>query len=829
MRAPCIFSAVLACLLSLQSQAAVETSKWQSAIDAVAAKGGGRVTVGPGVHVVGTLWLRSNVELHLERKAVLKASTDPKDYNALDAFPENFSSKTENWVGRHLILAREAENVSITGEGVIDGNGEEFFERRVWAVDVYGRRDKMRGDEPSAGSGSPAWRQGIRWSKDWNDPRPGQMVEFVRCRNVRVEGVGFRDATCWNLFFYGCDDVVARDLVIRAPSSSANTDGIDIDCCRRVTVERCDISVGDDAITFRGSEQRLGEKSPCDGVTVRNCTLACSSAVFRFGVGTGLVRNVLIENCRAYRGCAVLDFTLSYEGRGGCDVENVTVRNVVAEGCAVPEHRTAMGATNTFGVRNVTIENCDFARSPAGYGVTVNGRSVKVHKVRQSAQAYNWWWSGLQRSVSQTEEAAFASVESAGPVDVEVKLPRDAKAPLPTVRPLRHGVAVTVEGDVARFRLPGPGQYVFEPDATRHHALALFVNPPRTWNEKWTHRFGPGEHYVGTVNLKSGDRVYVDAEAVVHGNFVAQDVTDAKICGYGVVDAGCYDRVGDKDYHAHPYDVSNLAFYRSRNVRVEGPVFVDSALWCVATFDCDDIVFDRIKLVGEWRYNTDGIDLCNSRNVTVKDSFVHAFDDALVVKGLAWKKERPPVADVLTTNCVLWCDWGRTCEVGIETWAETFRNVAFLDCDCIHNSAVALDIQAGGDTAVEDVTFRDIRVEFEKEIAEERLQSRWGEPYPGNGRSGNPYLWAIDNHKPWPWSCKEKYSDVRNVTIDGITVYLAPNRRKPPTYLCSVDPSDPRGQLGHKFPFGDSFKQPGVAPRDFENVVIGDVRFEKGR
>ena len=104
------------------------TEQIQTAIDACFATGGGRVSVPCGTYYSGTIWLKSNVELHMEHGSVIKASEDLEDYNALDAYPQNFSVKEmENWVGKHLVVAHECENVAITGTGTFNGNGAVFM------------------------------------------------------------------------------------------------------------------------------------------------------------------------------------------------------------------------------------------------------------------------------------------------------------------------------------------------------------------------------------------------------------------------------------------------------------------------------------------------------------------------------------------------------------------------------------------------------------------------------------------------------------------------------------------------------------------------------
>lgn len=98
------------------------TAALQRAIDTCHANGGGRVVVPAGTYRIGTVYLRSNVELHLEAGTMLLASECLEDYNDPDAYPQNHSSQSEGWCGKHLIIALECENVAITGGGCIDGS-----------------------------------------------------------------------------------------------------------------------------------------------------------------------------------------------------------------------------------------------------------------------------------------------------------------------------------------------------------------------------------------------------------------------------------------------------------------------------------------------------------------------------------------------------------------------------------------------------------------------------------------------------------------------------------------------------------------------------------
>lgn len=292
----------------------------QAAIDACGTAGGGMVVVPAGVFITGTLWLRDRVELHIEAGAVLKASPDLSDYNALDAYEQNFECRDEEWNGAHLILGVEVSDVAITGPGIIDGNGQAFF--------------------TTARPFSPAsliWRDGLALARDKERLRPGQMIVFCESRNIRVRDLSLRNATCWCCLFHGCDTVFVSGLNITNPSDAANTDGIDIDCCRNVTIRDCIIDTGDDAITLRGVPSYLKDKTRlCENVVVSNCVVGSSSSVFRIGVGDGVIRNAIFANIVITRGGIGLHFQSAYSAGRGVAISNITFRDVYARNVAFP-------------------------------------------------------------------------------------------------------------------------------------------------------------------------------------------------------------------------------------------------------------------------------------------------------------------------------------------------------------------------------------------------------------------------------------------------------------------------------------------------------------
>ena len=291
----------------------LDTAAIQKAIDAAAAAGGGRVVVSGGVYKSGTIYLKSHVEFHLGMGASLLGSDNFGDYNALDAFPQNSRMvPREGWQGRHLILCLEQEDVVISGEGTIDGNGRAYFTAEV------------------TGKGPVSWRRGSINARDKaNCIRPGQVVEFCECRNVRVKDVRIFDPTAWSLFFHGCEDVQVRGLRVEADVRHLNTDGVDIDSCRNVTVSDCLFTTGDDAIAIRGDSARLKDKSRvCEKVTVANCVADVSASGCRIGVGNGAIRHVTISNFIVENAGTGIHVQSSYAGAGGVDISDVSVSHV---------------------------------------------------------------------------------------------------------------------------------------------------------------------------------------------------------------------------------------------------------------------------------------------------------------------------------------------------------------------------------------------------------------------------------------------------------------------------------------------------------------------
>ena len=398
--------------------------------------------------------------------------------------------------------------------------------------------------------------------------------------------------------------------------------------------------------------------------------------------------------------------------------------------------------------------------------VNLNGRPAMTPVTRVSAMPNNTAWPGHQRPLDQTELAPMLPFEADEPVTVTVTYQTPPAEVL--VRPLSRGIKALVEGNTATLTLPSPGAYTVEADGF-HEALHVFYDPITDF-EVYTHgmdkvlRYEAGVHHVGRVELFSNTCVILDRDAYVYGSFLAVNAENVVICGHGIIDGSEETRDSEHlllplDYYA-PIPEDRLAFldflqekrvlngilrfYRCRNIRVEGVILRDASTFALIPANCEDAVFERVKTVGMWRYNADGIDLFNCRRVTVRACFLRDFDDCIVLKGICGWDSRD-MEDILVEGCVTWCDWGRNLELGAETNAPTYRRILFRDCDCIHGSTIFCDIQHHNRAEISDVTFENIRCEYTRHQLSDTYQHDMHAPFvtiPGEPVR-HPWLLAV--------------------------------------------------------------------------------------
>lgn len=275
----------------------------QHAIDDCAKNGGGQVVLQSGkVFYSNSVRLRANVDLHIQKGAVLKATADIDGYirpnklinNPRTALIGNPVTGKPSFV---FIYAYEADGCSVSGGGVIDANGHAFVQRK----DRY----YVTGDFY---------------------PRP-TVLYFEKSSHITFKDFTVKDAPFWTLHPAGCDDILIDKIRILNDLDVANSDGIDPDHCSNVRITGCHIECADDCICLKTTNGNR-EYGACENIIIDNCTLISTSAAIKIGTeGVGNFRNIQVSNCiisRSNRG-------LSVQIRDGGSVENVSFSNIMIE------------------------------------------------------------------------------------------------------------------------------------------------------------------------------------------------------------------------------------------------------------------------------------------------------------------------------------------------------------------------------------------------------------------------------------------------------------------------------------------------------------------
>ncbi|MBR0509929.1 MAG: hypothetical protein IJJ85_07400 [Clostridia bacterium] len=415
--------------------------------------------------------------------------------------------------------------------------------------------------------------------------------------------------------------------------------------------------------------------------------------------------------------------------------------------------------------------------------VVADGCPIGCYTARVSAMPFNRVWPGSQRPPDQTETAPFFSCVLYHPADLCVST--GEKVLDAVIRPLSKGVTPEIEGNNVYFTLREPGPYSVEING-RSRNLHIFADParaPQPDPEKVTYRFPAGVHKLQSrIVLKSGESVYLAPGAVVYGELESTDAQNVAVFGGGILD-GSLVRRSDAD----GCDVRRdglIHFTRCRNVLMDGVILRDPALWTVTSVNCENVQFHNVKLIGMWRYNSDGFDFVNCRNVHVSDCFLRTFDDSVVIKGLYFgdpahrETEAMNNENYLVERCVVWCDWGGALEVGAETVADAYNNLVYRDCDVIRNDSGAMRLHCGDRAFVRNVLYEDIRVEYSKYDRRAVYQHSDDMAYapPPEPNSG-------EIAKVWQycgiWSPDNILGNVRDVTYRNIRIYADPEVPEP--------------------------------------------------
>jgi polygalacturonase len=320
----------------------LNSDAFENAFAALSAQGGGTLIVPAGIWFTGPVVFRSNINLHLEKGALILFSPDFDLYPLVDAIYEGSTTRR----CRSPISGSHLENIAITGEGVINGSGE------AWRPVKKEKISESQWKQLTASGGvlhNPNYwfpTEKSRLGETMNANTPGKhftdadwlsfkdylrpvMVSFIECKNVWLEGVTFENSPSWNIHPLMCENVIINHITVRNPAYAQNGDGLDLESCENAIIANSVFDVGDDGICIKSGKDEEGRKRgrPATNIIVDNCTVFQGHGGFVVGSEmSGGVRNISVSNCRFLGTDVGLRFKAG-RGRGGV-VEGIYINNI---------------------------------------------------------------------------------------------------------------------------------------------------------------------------------------------------------------------------------------------------------------------------------------------------------------------------------------------------------------------------------------------------------------------------------------------------------------------------------------------------------------------
>lgn len=322
----------------------LNTQSINKTIANVSQKGGGVVLIPSGLWLTGPIELKSNVNLHLKRDAILQFTNDFNQYKLVQG---NWEGQPA-WRNQSPISGVNLENIAITGTGIIDGNGgawrmvkKDKLTETQWKILVASggvvRADgKMWYPSEKTVKGSNTKNAGVieagKTAADYEDIkdflRPNLLV-LTGCKKILLEGVTFQNSPAWNLHPLLCEDLTLRNLQVKNPWFAQNGDGVDVESCKNVLIEGSTFDVGDDGICIKSGRDEAGRKRgvPTENVIVRNNVVYHAHGGFVIGSEmSGGAKNIWVYDCSFIGTDIGLRFKTT-RGRGGV-VENIYINNI---------------------------------------------------------------------------------------------------------------------------------------------------------------------------------------------------------------------------------------------------------------------------------------------------------------------------------------------------------------------------------------------------------------------------------------------------------------------------------------------------------------------
>jgi polygalacturonase len=296
----------------------LDTHAIQAAIDAATKAGGGTIVLPQGMYLSGSIFVKSNTDLRLDKGATILGSQKLADYPMM---PTRVAGIEMTWPAA-LVNVYQQSNAKITGQGTIDGDGKIWWDS-YWAL-------RRQYDS-----------KGLRWAADYDSRRP-RLIQIYKSSNVTLSGPLLTRSGFWTVHICYSNDVEVDGVTIRnnVGGRGPSTDGIDIDSSRNILVEHADISDNDDAICFKAGRDSDGLRvnRPTEDVVVRDSVVRDGAAAVTFGSETsGGFRNIEVYNIHAFGHVPNGILFKSARTRGGW-ADDIRIHDLQLEGVPILIH-----------------------------------------------------------------------------------------------------------------------------------------------------------------------------------------------------------------------------------------------------------------------------------------------------------------------------------------------------------------------------------------------------------------------------------------------------------------------------------------------------------
>lgn len=275
---------------------ALNTEAFRAAIDFLSSKGGGHLTVPAGIWLTGPIVMKSNIDLHLEKDAVVLFSPDKSLFPIIPA-----DQGTSGTMRQPPVFAHNISNFSITGKGVFDGNGEYWRPYKRFKVsDAEWKKLQRLELKESSLYGSNVYYPTLTDPSDSIETKRARLIRVTGCSRFLLQGIVVQNSPSFHVNIVMSHDFVLDGLTVRCPWNAQNGDGIDLSSCSNALLKGCSVDCGDDAICLKSGIGEVGRRrGPCEKIVIEDCTVFHGHGGFVIGSdNAGGMSDIMMRRCR---------------------------------------------------------------------------------------------------------------------------------------------------------------------------------------------------------------------------------------------------------------------------------------------------------------------------------------------------------------------------------------------------------------------------------------------------------------------------------------------------------------------------------------------------